>query len=266
LHPTNPEATAELDRLAKSFTALAEQSLSEGNVTAAMGYIDSASAANRQLPELSDVRDRIQQVNTVDTEIDQLLQLARDYRGAGSLINPPGANAAESYLRVLATDDNNVFARQGLAEVESRVIAQANELLANGELDAAKALSERVAVVGLDDGSVRTLRAAVNDQLDRTDSVNSMLVEAEDLMSQGFLTEPENNNAVALLLNVLQLQPGNSQAKAMLETAAQRLASVAQEAYDVGLTEEANNYMDLALTIAPEAAEWRVMRDEWSSP
>ena len=127
-------------------------------------------------------------------------------------------------------------------------------------------LSERAAVVGLDDRSVRTLRAAVNEQVDRSDSVKSMLVEAKDLMSQGFLTEPENNNAVALLLNVLQLQPGNTEAKSLLETAAQRLASVAQEAYDVGLTEEANNYMDLALTIAPEAAEWRVMRDEWSSP
>ena len=157
-----------------------------------------------------------------------------------------------------------MFALQGLAEVEAQVIANANALLASGDLDAAKALSERAAVVGLDDKSVQTLKAAVNDQKDRSDSINSMLVEAKDLMSQGFLTEPENNNAVALLLNVLQLQPSNAEAKTLLETAAQRLASVAQEAYDVGLTEEANNYMDLALTIAPEAAEWRVIRDELS--
>ena len=266
LHPTNVEASAQLDRLAKNFTLLAEESLSAGNVTGAMGYIDSASAANKQLPELDNVRSQIQQVTSVDTEIDQLLQQARDYRALGSLVNPPGANAAEFYLRVLATDENNVFARQGLAEVETRVITNANELLASGDLEAAKALSERAAVVGLDDRSVRTLKAAVNDQLDRSDSVKSMLVEAKDLMSQGFLTEPENNNAVALLLSVLQLQPSNTEAKTLLESAAQRLASVAQEAYDVGLTEEANNYMDLALTIAPEAAEWRVMRDEWSSP
>ena len=127
-------------------------------------------------------------------------------------------------------------------------------------------MAERAAVVGLNDKSVQTLKGAIADRQDRSDSVNSLLVEAKDLMSQGFLTEPENNNAVALLLNVLQLQPSNSEAKALLDDAAQRLAAVAQEAYDVGLTEEANNYMDLALTIAPEAAEWRVMRDEWSTP
>ena len=266
LHPTNAEATAQLDRLAKNFTTLAEESLLAGDVNAAMVYIDSASAANNQLPELTQVRGRLQQANSVGTEIDGLLQQAREYRGVNALVNPPGANAAEAYYRVLATDENNVFALQGLAEVEAQVIANANALLASGDLDAAKALSERAAVVGLDDKSVQTLKAAVNDQKDRSDSINSMLVEAKDLMSQGFLTEPENNNAVALLLNVLQLQPSNAEAKTLLETAAQRLASVAQEAYDVGLTEEANNYMDLALTIAPEAAEWRVIRDEWSSP
>jgi len=266
LHPGNAEATAQLNRLANNFTALAEQSLSAGDVNAAMGYIDSASAANNQLPRLAQVRGRIQQANTVQIEIDGLLQQARDYRGANALVNPPGANAAEAYYRVLATDENNVFALQGLAEVEAQVIANANGLLANGDLDAASALSERAAVVGLDDKSIQTLKAAINDQRDRSDSIKSLLVEAKDLMSQGFLTEPENNNAVALLLNVLQLQPSNAEAKALLESAAQRLAAVAQEAYDVGLTEEANNYMDLALTIAPEAAEWRVMRDEWSSP
>lgn len=266
LNPTNEDARAQLDRLANNFTVLAQKSLTDGDITGAMGYIDSASAANNQLPALTQVRERIQQANTVQTEIDELLQQAREYRSAGALVNPPGANAAESYHRVLATDENNVFATQGLAEVETQVLANANVLLESGDLDTANALAERAAVVGLNDKSVQTLKGAIADRQDRSDSVNSLLVEAKDLMSQGFLTEPENNNAVALLLNVLQLQPSNSEAKALLDDAAQRLAAVAQEAYDVGLTEEANNYMDLALTIAPEAAEWRVMRDEWSTP
>ena len=85
-------------------------------------------------------------------------------------------------------------------------------------------------------------------------------------MALGFLTEPENDNAVALLENVLQLQPNNVEAQTMLAAVAERLANIAQEAYDAGLTEQATNYMDLALTLAPATAEWRATRDEWSSP
>ena len=266
LQPDNAEATSQLNRLANNFTKLAERSLSVGDVTAAMGYIDSASAANNKLPALAQVRDRIQQANSVETEISELLERARAQRVGAALVNPPGQNAAESYHRVLATDENNIFAKQGLAEVEAQVIANANAFLANGQLEEANALAERAAVVGLDDGSVRALKSAIANQRDRSDSIKALLSDAQDLMAQGFLTEPENNNAVDLLLNVLQLQPNNAEAQVLLESVAMRLADIAQEAYKVGLTDEANNYIDLALTIAPADAEWRVLRDEWSSP
>lgn len=266
LHPGNEQAEAELDRLANSFTQLAEQAMREGDVTSAMGYVDTASAANNQLPLLASVRENIRKASDVEAKISDLLQEARTYREADNLINPPGANAAESYHRVLATAEDNNYAKQGLAEVETEIIARANDLLAEGKLDEAGAIVERAVVVGLDGDAVQSLRDAVGEQLSTADSVNELLTEAKDLMAQGFLTEPENNNAVALLRNVLRLQPGNADAKALLENAAQRLAAVAQEAYDAGLIEDATNYMDLALTIAPAAAEWRVLRNEWSTP
>ena len=266
LHPTNAESTAELDRLANSFTQLAQQAMLEGDVTSAMGYVDSASAANNQLPLLAKVREDIKKASDVESKIADLLQEARAYRAANKLINPPGANAAESYHRVLATAEDNVYAKQGLAEVESQVITRANELLSEGQLEEAGSIAERAAVVGLDGTAVQTLRDAVGKRLSTADAVNSLLTEAKDLMEQGFLTEPANNNAVALLRNVMRLQPGNSEAKALLESVAQRLATVAEEAYNAGLIKQATNYMDLALTIAPAAADWRVLRNEWSTP
>jgi len=243
LQPTNAEATAQLDRLANTFTSLAETSLNDGNVNNAMGYIETASSANNQLPALLAVRAKINEATSVGTEISESLQQARDYRAAGALVNPPGRNAAEAYHRILATDQNNTIATQGLAEVEAQVIANANELLAAGDTQGAAELAERAGVIGLDGTAVQRLRDAIDEQKNQSDSVNSLLVEATDLIAQGFLTEPENNNAVA-----------------------QRLATVAQEAYDAGLTDEANAYMDLALAIAPEAAEWRVLREEWQNP
>jgi len=266
LHPGNSEAQTQLDQLANNFTQLAQQSMREGDVTTAMGYVDVASAANNQLPLLESLRDNIRDAGDVEAEITDLLQEARAFRLADNLINPPGANAAESYHRVLATAEDNGYAIQGLAEVESEVIARASTLLAQGKLAEAGEIVDRAAVVGLDGAAVQALRESVTEQLSTADAVNSLLTEARDLIAQGFLTEPENNNAVALLRNVTRLQPGNSDAKALLDDAAQRLAAVAQEAYDAGLIEDATNYMDLALTIAPAAADWRVLRNEWSTP
>jgi len=266
LHPDNTDAQNQLDLLANKFTQLAQQAMREGDVTSAMGYVDTASAANNQLPLLGSVRENIREASNVEAEIGELLQEARAYRVADKLINPPGANAAESYHRVLATAEDNRYAIQGLAEVESEVIARASALLAEGKLTDARDIVDRAAVVGLDGDSVQALRETVDKQLSTADAVNSLLIEARDLMEQGFLTEPENNNAVALLRNVMRLQPGNPDAKVLLDSAAQRLATVAQEAYDAGLIEDATNYMDLALTIAPAAADWRVLRNEWSTP
>ncbi len=266
LHPGNLGAAAELDRLANSFTQLARRAVREGNITDAMGYVDTASAANNQLPLLATVREDLKTAGDVESTISDLLREARAYRESNKLINPPGANAAESYHRVLATAVNNTLAKQGLAEVETQIFAEANRLLVAGQIAEASAIVERGVVVGLDSTAVQALREAVGRQLSTANSVNSLLVEAKDLMDQGFLTEPENNNAVSLLRNVTRLQPGNAEAKALLDTAAQRLAKVAQEAHDAGLIDDATNYMDLALTIAPAAADWRVLRDEWSSP
>ena len=79
-----------------------------------MAYIDSASDADNELPALAQVRERIQQANSVQSEIGELLEKAHLQREANALVNPPGNNAAELYNRVLATDENNISAKQGL--------------------------------------------------------------------------------------------------------------------------------------------------------
>jgi hypothetical protein len=65
------------------------------------------------------------------------------------------------------------------------------------------------------------------------------------------------------LREIQQLDPGNDSAQALLRLCAERLARVAQEAYQFGLYEPAEQYLDLALTITPEVAEWVALRDSW---
>jgi len=70
---------------------------------------------------------------------------------------------------------------------------------------------------------------------------------------------------VARILEVLRLDPGNAAAQTLLKNAAGRLYAVALEAYDVGMRQEARHYLDLALTVTPDVAEWRSLRDAWTA-
>jgi len=265
LHPTNATAIAELDRLADHYTTLAVQALDVGDVTAAMGFLERASTANSKYPQLLAARDRIQQANSLQREIEALLQQAGAYRASGALLNPPGENAAEIYHRVLATDPDNAIASQGLSEVVAQLLTRATELLNAGQIDSVRAMNARALEIGLSDAALQGLNAKLTAEEARIASVVRLLKDAEALLADGFVTEPPAGNAVARILEVLRLDPGNAAAQTLLKNAAGRLYAVALEAYDVGMRQEARHYLDLALTVTPDVAEWRSLRDAWTA-
>ena len=123
-YPGNEEARVRLDELAGHYTALAEGAVTEGDVANAINKLGRASSANPDYPDLARVRELIRQAETLAQEIGEMLQRAGDLRVAAALVDPAGANAAEIYFRVLATDPGNAIAQQGLAEVAEQVLAQ----------------------------------------------------------------------------------------------------------------------------------------------
>ncbi|MFW6093104.1 MAG: protein kinase domain-containing protein [Pseudomonadota bacterium] len=263
LAPGHQEARAELDELSRHYAGLAEEAADAGEVDRAIALLDRASAANDNLPMLAEVREKIQQASTLQSAIDDMLQQASRHRGEGALINPPGENAAELYHRVLSTDPDNVIATQGLNEVESQLLSRAGELLAAGELDTMRELIDRAGAVGLEQASVNRLRSRLDEEVARRERVQANLARAQRLLDRGFITEPSGGNAVALLRDVEQLDPGNPRAQALLERGAQRLVAAAREAFEVGLRDEARHYLELAIAVDPDAGEWRDLREEW---
>jgi serine/threonine-protein kinase PpkA len=263
LVPGHPVARAELDAVSQHYAARAAEAAEAGEVDSAISYLDRASAANDRLPEILQVREKIRQATTLQGTIADMLQLASRYRADGALINPPGENAAELYQRVLATDPDNAAAAQGLNEVVSQLLIAATQLLQGGELDRTRSLIDRARAVGLDPQSINRLRARLDDAVAKLNTVEQNLVEAESLLASGFVTEPQERNAVSLLREVQRLDPGNERAGALLEDAANRLASVAREAHEAGLEADAKHYLELALTIMPNSTEWRELRRRW---
>ncbi|MFP6815653.1 MAG: protein kinase [Pseudomonadales bacterium] len=263
LAPGNALAIEELNKLSQHYATLAATAADTGDVDNAISFLDRASAANPTLAELDVARQKIQQATTAQAAIDELLQQASTYRAGGALINPPGENAAELYHRVLATDPDSVIASQGLNEVVSQVLNTANQLLVAGELEDLQRLVDRSSAVALDPLAVNEMKAALDGEITRRATVAERLADAGTLFARGFITEPQDANVVLLLRDVQRLDPGNETARSMLARSAERLASVAREAHDAGLREDAKHYLELALTVTPDVDAWRRLRVLW---
>ena len=263
LAPDHAVAVAELDALAEHYSDLAGTAADNGDVDSAMIFLDRASAANAELPDLALAREKIQQATTLRAAIAEMLQQASAHRVAGALINPAGENAAELYHSVLATDPDNVIAIQGIGEIVSQLLNLATQLLADGQLSDLQDLVDRASAVGLAQTAVNEIKERLDSEVLRLATVERHLSNAELLLSQGFITEPQEGNAVFLLREVERLDAGNVIARALLSRSAARLASVAQEAWEVGLTEDAKHYLELALTVTPDVEIWRRLREDW---
>ncbi|MEJ2090404.1 MAG: hypothetical protein P8Y69_18500 [Gammaproteobacteria bacterium] len=155
------------------------------------------------------------------------------------------------------------MAAQGLIELESQIINRTTQLIAAGDVAAVRALLDRSGAVGLRPATIAEIQGRLDAEVARLASVATGLDRARELMSEGFLTAPPGGNAVAELREVQRLDPGNADADGLLTAAAERLASVAQEAYDVGMAEEARQYLELALTVTPDVSAWRELRASW---
>ena len=261
--PENAEARARLDELAAHYAALAERAVADGDVSDAIAKLGRASAANPSYAAVERVRGFINQAATLQSEIDGMLGQASAYRENGALVDPPEANAAEIYRRVLATDPDNVIAHQRLLEIAAQVAAQFDGLLAAGDLPAALRLVDQATAVGLGDAAVGEMRERHDAEAGRRDAVARLLADAEALFAAGYFTAPVDANAVARLREVNRLDPDNQDATDLLRRTARRLAAVADEAWEAGMQSEARYYLDLALTVTPGVAEWQDRRDEW---
>ena len=145
----------------------------------------------------------------------------------------------------------------------SQLNTNAARLLTQGDVDATRALVDRASAVGLDPESVRQMKMRLELELDRREAVTRYLEQAQALLGEGYVTEPPERNAVSLLREVERVDPGNTEARMLLAQSAARLAGVAQEAFEAGMTEQAKRYLELALTVTPDVPEWRQLRLEW---
>ena len=263
LYPDSDEAKAQLDQLAGQYVESAVAAVNAGDLTAAMANLGDAVTANPDHVSIENVRELISQAETLQSEINAMLQRASDFRVAGQLINPPANNAAELYHQVLATDPENTVAAQGLSEINTQTVRLVEQLMEERKLMEVRALLERSTSVGLNADSVGQMREQLDLLLERIASAATLHAEAETLYELGYITEPVDRSAVSLLREALRLDSKNTNAIALLQRCAERLADVAQDAKDWNMDEEAKLYLELAITVSPDTTRWQRLRDSW---
>ena len=84
--------------------------------------------------------------------------------------------------------------------------------------------------------------------------LRDMLSQAEAALQRGELASPPGRNAVSLFTGALELDPGNTLAKAGLVRVADRLLSAAERALTAGNIEDARNMVDVAESLVPATA------------
>jgi TonB family protein len=88
----------------------------------------------------------------------------------------------------------------------------------------------------------------------REQKLREMLAEAEAALQRGELSSPPGRNAVSLFTGALQIDPGNTLAKAGLVRVADRLLSAAERALTAGNAEDARNMVKVAESLTPATA------------
>ncbi|MEM9333488.1 MAG: TonB family protein [Pseudomonadota bacterium] len=139
-------------------------------LAAAAGYGADRSSIRAIEREISDARSA--------RETDDLLQRANARLEQGRLLNPANDNARFLFERVLASDPNNIAARQGLSAVASKLVLNAREAIDAGQLNQADSLLKSAAQI---DASSNELEASWQALADARNAVSQAAADQERL-------------------------------------------------------------------------------------
>jgi serine/threonine protein kinase/tetratricopeptide (TPR) repeat protein len=263
ISPDHSAAAAGLTEISKHYGQLAAEAAQEGEVAEAIRLLQRATAARSDLREHDRVRFLISQATSIQSAVADLLVRAESQIANGRLMAQGDDSAAQLLLQVLATDPDNERATQGLQQITATVMVQTQQMLNQGEIGSAQAMLDLAETEGLNATPIASMREVIDSEITRQRQIAVGLEQASVLFDQGFITAPEPNNAVALLRDVLRLDPSNEQADRQLRQCANRLAEVALQAREVDMFDQAREYLALALAIRPDVEQWKRWQNEW---
>lgn len=262
-HPESEEAQSQLNMLSKSIAEMSLEATKRGNLPLARDLLGLAIEANPASADLKSAQEELQQAQSLKEEIEGTLQVAATHREDGNLVSPVDENAYASFRRVLELDPDNQVAINGLAEVEANVMLNLIALMDQRNLDEAADLINAARTQGVSQESLQELEALRAEELGRIAQAQDFYDEAVELYEQGYITRPDDANALFKLNQAQLLDPRNVMVQSLIDQCADRIAKVARDAYEAGMTAEARWYLDFALSLENSNPEWQSWHQDW---
>lgn len=262
-HPESEEAQSQLNMLSKSIAEMSLEATKRGNLPLARDLLGLAIEANPASADLKSAQEELQQAQSLKEEIEGTLQVAATHREDGNLVSPLDENAYASFRRVLELDPDNQVAINGLAEVEANVMLNLIELMDQRNLDEAAELINSARTQGVSQESLQELEALRAEELGRIAQAQDLYDEAIELYEQGYITRPDDANALFKLNQAQLLDPRNVLVQSLIDQCADRIAKVARDAYESGMTGQARWYLDFVLSLENPNPEWQSWHEDW---
>jgi formylglycine-generating enzyme required for sulfatase activity len=183
--PDNPEIEAELETLLDEVEAQAYDALEAGDLQRAtrLANVVDAFGDRGVVADVAAARERA-------AEVDRLLGQAEQALAAGTLVEPADASAWGLYQQVLALDDGNPTATQGLDAVREALLTRIDERLADSDFAEAEALLVQADERGVDPEAIESRRNRIESA--REDQKRALISSARSAIDSGEFDEAES--------------------------------------------------------------------------
>jgi len=215
IDPNHAAARQGLDKVSELQASLIEDQLNNNfiseaskNITLLIAIAPNHSATlalQRRLEKISDTAQ--------NSEIEQLLQQARQHFKKHRLIKPDTNNAFNNYQHVLKIDPNNKAANDGIQEIISYYQSAAEQQLEQQNYTKANRIIKNIEYINPDSAIARRLSDEVSNATHKQQRITTLLAAANRNMQLGNLTAPNDKNALYNYQQVLKLAPSNQAAR-----------------------------------------------------
>lgn len=265
LEPDNNVALDGLQQVGAAEVARGNAALRAGHI----GQAEQELASARELlgggSEVEQLAQAIDRARNADGQVDDLVERGLQAFADGKLDGSDGAGTL--YRQALAADPDNAVAKHGLDQVGGALADQARKALAAGNLAAAGALIDRLAVLLPNYSELPSLRAAQTQWQQQNDSALAAdLQQGHAALLAGNIAGSGADTALAHFKAALALDPDNAQAKAGLGRVAAALAVQADAALASGDTAQAAQLLNQAAALAPRPAGQPAARAQPQAP
>ena len=257
--PDNQAARQGLQQVGEVWRQRLSQALANGELPSAGHALTRARELGVAERQLAPLEQQLRRRQTAGTAMEDLLSKAGEALDAGRLDGGEDS-ALALYGRALGLDASEARASAGFDDSLNAMLAKAQSLIDAGDVDAAAALVDRVAEVapghlGLPParmalGSLRQQRAEA-EQRAREDALNQRIAAADQLLADGKLDAPADDNALQAYRAILRDAPGNAAAQTGLRRVADALLLQAQRQMADFHFERADDLLDAAESANP---------------